>query len=281
MSKVIKIVGLVIAVVLIGFVVFMWNWMRPIINFQESKIPRDLITSQFIDFDRIYMISKFRSGAGHDYSHGALNGETCRSMKHYFNTSKYQDPQTYRPLRSQPTELEPNIKIYSPFDGTIKSVSPEHLGVQVHIFSSKYSSFYVRLFHVDLLSEFKPGSKVKSGEWIATIGPKDGTDFSAEAITLGGGVVYLSYFETMKDEVFAPFEKMGFKREDFIISKEYRDVHPFQCGGIQTNSLNSAKETFQHSTDRNRNWTDDFVFLKPDPYPRPDQQSAPIGPPQR
>lgn len=275
MKKVLKIIGLVILIALVGFGVVMWFWMRPVINFEESKVPKDLITSQFIDLDGVYMISKFRSGAGHDYSHGALDSETCRSMKHYFNTSKYQV--NGRPLRSQPTETEPNINIYAPFDGKITDVRAEHIGTQIHIASNKYP-YYIRIFHMDLLPEFKKGTEVKSGQLIGTIGPRDGTDFAVEANTLKG-TVYLSMFEVMTDSVFEPFAKMGFKREDFIVSKEYRDAHPFKCGGVQTNSLNKADETFQH--EKNRSWTEDFVYLREDPYPQPGQSEVRVGPPER
>ncbi|MBI2019863.1 peptidoglycan DD-metalloendopeptidase family protein [Candidatus Daviesbacteria bacterium] len=273
----IKQVGLVLMVI-IGIVIAIGLYIfRPIINFDESKIPKDLVTSPFLDFDRIYAISKFRSGAGHDYSHGAINGETCRSMKHYFNMSRSQDPQTHRPIRSQPTEGEPNIKIYAPFDGKITSASAEHIGTQVHISSDKYP-YYIRIFHMDLLPEFKSGSKVRSGEWIGTIGPKDGTDFAVEANTLQG-TVYLSYFEVMTDQVFEQFKNLGFKREDFIISKEYRDAHPFRCGGVQTNPLNKTEETFQH--EKNRGWMEDYIFVREDPYPQPGQSPVQIGPPQK
>lgn len=252
-----KIIGTILLLLIFILILAVWFWMKPIINFDETKIPADLITSQFIDLDRVYAISKFRSGAGHDFSQRAVNGETCRSMKHYFNYGS--------PGRSKPTLDQPNIKIYAPFDGKITAISTEHTGVQVRISSNKYP-YSARIFHIDLLPEFKSGSQVKSGQWIGTIGPKDGTDFSMEGRTLSLGTVYLSYFQAMTDRVFEPFAKMGYKKEDFIISREYRDAHPFRCGGVQTNSLNKSSETFQH--EQNRGWQEDFIFLKEDPFPR-------------
>lgn len=272
---ILKIFALLILGAVVGGLAFVWLLMRPILFFNQSQIPNDLITSQFMDLDRVYMISSFRSGAGHDFSSG-VTGETCRSMKHYFNTSKFN---TSPPYRSQPTADEPNIKIYAPFDGKITDLKPSHTGIEVTMFSNKYPSYRVRIFHVDPLSDLKAGSKVKSGQWIATIGPKDGTDFSVEAFSMFNGVILLSYFEVMTDEVFKPYQDMGFKREDFIISKEYRDTHPFKCGGIQTHPLNKAKETFQH--EKNRSWTEDYIYLRADPYPQPDQQEVRIGPPER
>lgn len=274
-----KKIGLGIALILITLLLIDLIVFKPLINFDPTKIPHDLITSSFIDFDRVYAISQFRSGAGHDYSNGSWNGETCRSMKHYFNMTH--SSVNNRPVRSLPTENDPNIRIYAPFDGRITVADPEHIGTQVHISSDKYPSYRVRIFHMDLLDGYKVGSKVTAGEQIGIIGPKDGTDFSVEATTITLGAVYLSYFETMTDQVFEPYSKMGFKREDFVISKEYRDAQPFLCGGVQTNSLNKEKETFQHS--KNRDSTQDFVFFKADPYPMPDGQyrQVRIGPPQR
>lgn len=263
-QRVIKIVGLAVLGLLICFFIFAWSVMRPALRFDEADIPRDLISAQFIDPDRIYAVSIFRSGAGHDYSDSAWDGETCRSMKHYFNSTHSQN--TFgNPVRSQPTQTEQNIKIYAPFDGRITSASPEHIGTQVHIRSAKYPSYYARIFHMDLLPGFEVGSAVKSGEWIGTIGPRDGTDFALEVNVLPFKTAYISYFAAMSGEVFAPFAKMGYERKDFIISREYRDAHPFQCGaGANYNNLNKQSETFNHS--RNRDWSQDFIFLRPDPF---------------
>ncbi len=276
--RVIKIAGGASALLVLCVAAAAWYFARPVISFDENAIPRDLITAQFIDIDRIYAISQFRSGAGHDYSHGAWNGETCRSMKHYFNLGRYQSGG--RPVRSIPTATEPNITIYAPFDGRITSASSEHLGTQVHIRSARYPSYTARIFHTDLLPGLRVGSTVTSGQLIGTIGPKDGTDFALEANAFPTGrTIYISYFAAMTDEVFAPFAQKGFRREDFIISKAYRDAHPFTCGGMQTNPLNRAEETFHHSGQRS--WMEDFVFLAPDPSATPGQQAVHVGPPPR
>ncbi len=63
------------------------------------------------------------------------------------------------------------------------------------------------------------------------------------------------------------------------MSKEYRDEHPFTCGGKQTNSVNKASETFQHSN--GRSWTEDYVYIREDPYPQPGEKEVHIGPPER
>lgn len=260
MPRVLKIIGLVVIVVLVVFVAFIWNWMRPILIFDNSKIPYGLVTANPMEFDKTYAISKFRSASGHDYSQ-TWDGETCRSMKHYFNIGRNEDPNTHIPIRSQPTVDAPNIKIFAPFDGKIESVDSENIpiGKQVHIRSKNFPNFYARLFHIDLLPGFGIGSNVKSGMQIGTIGPKDGTDVSIEAIVLFKGNIDLSVFELMTDKAFAPYAQKGYKRSDFIITKEYRDAHPLKCGGGHNN------ESFIY--DANYDWHGDFVSLKADPFP--------------
>ena len=228
----------------------------PLLSFDQKNIPK-LITANVMDIDRIYMISKFRSGAGHDYSDSE---ESCRSMKHYVNTS-HVETSAHTPLRSLPTPTEPNIKIYAPFDGTIESVSEEHtpIGKQVRVSSREYPQYRVRLFHIDLLPQFGLGSKIASGEWIGTVGPKDGTDVAVETWALPDSHINLSMFQAMTDDAFSPYAKLGYHREDFVISKEYRDAHPLQC--------ESQNEQFVRDM-RTYDWQQDFVMLRPDPYAR-------------
>lgn len=262
-GKILKIIGLVIvAVPLIGFGIFMVVWYLlsglMMLSFDNSKIPYGLVTASPIEFDKIYSISKFRSGAGHDYTQGAWDGETCRSMKNYFNIDR-SDP--YNPRsRSLPTADDPNVKIFAPFDGTIGRIeqggSP---GQGAFIRSKNFPSFYVRFGHIDLLPDLHFGSQVKSGQQVGTIGPKDGLDVSIEALVLFKSV-YLSVFEVMTDQAFAPFAKAGYKRSDFIISREYRDAHPLKCG------VGDKSQEFIYDANYDRHSDSDFVDLKLDPF---------------
>lgn len=249
--------------------------MRPLISFGPPKSIPAFITANPIDMDGVYMISRFRSGAGHDYSYGAWNEETCRSMKHYFNTSRSNNAQG--PIRSQPTATEPNITLYSPFDGKITQAQKEHVGTEVHIRSAQYPSYYIRLFHIDLLSSLKVGSKVRSGQPVGTIGPKDGTDIAVEAYLLSPGkTLFISMFEVMTDAAFAPYAKLGFRRSDFILTKAERDAEPLQCGG--------APQGQGFIRDPDYRWQDDFLHLKVDPYMQDQGPGAiplHIGPPLR
>ena len=207
------------------------KFMNPIFSFDSTKVPS--ITDNPVQLDQIFAISYFRSNAGHDYSYGAWDGETCRSMKHYFNFSQSQ--QNGRPLRSTPGPGESNINIYAPFDGKIIANRSEHtpIGTQVHIASNQNLSYYVRLFHIDLLPSLKVGDKVKSGQLVGTIGPKDGMDVSYEANYKFGKVVYLSIFDRMTTRAFAPYAKLGFRPGDFVLSRQGADAKGYQCNGEQ------------------------------------------------
>ena len=238
--------------------------MHPLLSFDPVKVPP--ITANPIDADKVFAVSQFRSGAGHDYSYGAWDGETCRSMKHYFNFG--QNQQNGMPIRSTPGPGETNINIYAPFDGKIIANRAEHtpIGTQVHIASSKNPSYYVRLFHIDLSPSLKVGSAVKSGQLVGTIGPKDGMDVAYEANYKAGKVVYLSIFDYMTPEAFAPYAKLGFKPSDFVLSRAQADAKGYQCNGEQF--VNAQRGV---NTDGS---LPGYVSLRPNPYANMYQQQG-------
>lgn len=203
-------------------------------NIQGTTDPNNLpkfIQADFIDLDRIYSISKFRSGSGHDFSQGS--GEKCRSMKHYFNV---QMSQTGERLRSQNNGMPPgpdgknDISIYSPVDGKITAIQRDQtLGEQIYIQPTGYSDIKIRLFHIYKSDGIKKGKVLKAGEKIGVIGQYQNTDI---AITRGSD--YLSYFELMPDSIFAKYLARGVKdRSELIITKEYRDANSLKCNGEQ------------------------------------------------
>lgn len=199
----------------------------------ESLI--QFIQADFVDLSYIYSISKFRSGSGHDFSG---NGETCRSMKHYFNVQWTEEGERERQENNglpKPPSLGRGIAIYSPVDGEIVSVEEEQtpIGKQVYIRPDSAPKYTVRLFHIYLLSGFEKGRKVKAGEKIGEIGLHQNTDI---AITRGSkwSEELVSYFEVMPDSIFAKYEERGLKeRGQLIISREERDKNPLQCSGEQ------------------------------------------------
>lgn len=227
-------------------------------TFNPAAVPP--ITANPVDITHIFAISLFRSDQGHDYSQGAWDGETCRSMKHYFDWS--QNMVNGVPVRSTPGPGESNINIYSPFDGTITANDTEqvNIGTQVHIASAKNPAYYVRLFHIDLLSSLKVGSKVKSGQLVGTIGPKDGTDVSYEALMPGGRVVYLSIFDYMAPQAFAPYAALGRKPSDFVLTQEQANAKNYKCD-VNGQFIRSAD--YQTSTSGD---IEGYVSLRPNPY---------------
>lgn len=234
---------------------------RPLFSFDEATLPK-FVTANVVDPGRVYLVSRFRSGAGHDYSN-TWDGETCRSMKHYLNRSHDMNAERTLPVRSQPTATDPNIDIYAPFDGWVTANDTENtpIGRQVHVRSEKYPNYVMRIFHADLLPSLSVGSYVHSGEHIATIGPRDGTDISIEATVFPFRNANISYFSVMTNEVFAPWAKMGYQRTDFIITRDSRDAHPLVCP-------HRADDKFRDGFDYppNYDWRQDYISLRPDPY---------------
>ncbi|MBI2450459.1 MAG: hypothetical protein HYV47_02910 [Candidatus Nealsonbacteria bacterium] len=208
------------------------------------------IQADFIDLAKVFAISKFRSGSGHDFSQGS--GETCRSMKHYFNVLR---PEGVEQLINKNKGIPPgpdgqtDIPIYSPVDGKIIGVESERMpiGEQIYIKPDFYSGFTVRLFHIYLLPDIKKGAKIKAGQKIGVIGQYQNTD-----IAIMQGRKFISYFEVMPDNIFAKYQALGVKnRSELIISKAERDANPLQCNG----------EQFAKNYDSDPN-SGNFIYLK-------------------
>ena len=203
--------------------------------------PPKFIQHDFVDLSKIYEISKFRSNEGHDFSYGT--DETCRSLKHYFSPQLPKDffknaggngSDIKQKLNSQTPDPATGISIYAPFDGQIVQITPETtpIGEQIYLQPDSNPGFVVRIFHVYKVAGIKEGVKVKSGELIGRINQYQTTDIAVEygLDNKDKKTNYLSYFQVMTDNVFAAYIKRGAKsRNDFIISKEYRDAHPLQC----------------------------------------------------
>lgn len=206
-------------------------------RFDESNPPK-FIQADFIELDNIFSISKFRSGAGHDFS--GSSGETCRSMKHYFNVQQSETLWRQMEAYSQ-TGIFPDpdpataIKIFSPVDGKITAIKSEQrpIGQQIWIKPSSHPQVTIRLFHIYPLPNVTKGMKVRAGEQIGTIGAYQNTDIAVQT-GIGWNVHFYSYFSVMPDTIFSTYQARGVKeRSDLLISKEYRDAHPLECNGEQ------------------------------------------------
>lgn len=212
-------------------------WQRGIFTPADADHPAKFIQHDFINLAQIGSISKFRSNEGHDFSNGS---ETCRSMKHYFTPAfTDQDMQT---LSNQPTDqgkqlppaptADTAVAIYSPVDGTITDIRSEHfpVGKQVFITPDNAKGYSIRIFHVYLVDGIKSGSHVSAGQHLGDISRLSSTDIAVQAGQINGR--FVSYFDVMPDEIFASYQALGIgDRSDLIISKEYRDMHPFTCNG--------------------------------------------------
>lgn len=266
--KISKIIGLVAAVIFVGLCAALKFGFNPLLSFNPADIPP--ITASPMNVSDIYAISYFRSNVGHDYSVGAWDGESCRSMKHYINNNMNVDSNNM-PVRSQPTAGQPNINIYAPFDGTIISKQAEHtpIGSQIHIASAKNSHYFVILFHTDLLPSLHVGSKVMSGQQIGTIGPMDGIDVAYEAHLLPIKTVYMSIFQYMTPQAFAPFAALGYTPDSFVLSRAQADAKGYKCNGEQfTNGPQQSPGTDN---------AEGIVSLKPNPFTAIYDQQHGIG----
>ncbi len=184
-------------------------------DIDKDGIPK-FVGTNYIELDKIYRISKFRSSCGHDYSDVL---EDCRSMKHYFEPKGDLDWS--------------NIKIYSPITGTITRVEQEWAGTKLEIASDEYPAFRFSIFHINLSVQRNVGDKVTEGEQLGThIGMQTMSDISVivNDPTKQGRMV--SYFEVVKDAVFLLYFNRGVGEwEELIISKIARDADPLTCNG--------------------------------------------------
>lgn len=198
--------------------------------------PPKFIQADFVELNKVFLISKFRSGDGHDFSQGS--GETCRSMKHYFSTMDLTQPD-YKQLGGMdktkmpmPT-IDKDAKIFSPVDGTLQVVNSESVqfNQELAVTVDKYPDIRVRMMHVQLAPGVKDG-KVKAGQLIGLVLANQSFDMAIEDDQGNNGnkVSYISYFAAMPDNIFAKYQARGVKsRDDLIISKAYRDANPFSC----------------------------------------------------
>jgi len=188
-------------------------------DIDSQGIP-EFVSTNYIELDKIYRISKFRSSVGHDYSDAF---ESCRSMKHYFEP--------------KPEVNWASITIHSPIGGEITRVEEEWAGTKLEIQSEQYLAFRFQIFHIKTTRTFTVGEHVSEGDLLGThIGPETMSDISVivNDPTRQGRMV--SWFETITDDLFTQYIQRGAtSRDDFIISKELRDANPIDCNNFGAN----------------------------------------------
>ncbi|HNS74027.1 MAG TPA: hypothetical protein PKI81_11510 [bacterium] len=178
-------------------------------------IPR-FVDVNYIDFERVNKISRFRSAIGHDYSD---DEEDCRSMKHYFWLDGSAGWESAR--------------IYAPVNGTVVWRFEEFLGTQIWIRSDEYPDFQFGIFHLLLAdSTLAEGRKVLAGELLGThFSGRTYSDIATAFITPYQRRL-ISYFDVMTDGLFQRYQARGLaERSDVIISRAERDAHPLTCAG--------------------------------------------------
>lgn len=208
-----------------------WKIMNCHYDVDAWGAPR-FVDVNYIEFDRIYRFSKFRSAVGHDYSD---DFEDCRSMKHYF-------------MPEGETGWE-TVKIYSPVDGTVSWRFEEFMGTQLWIRSQQYPDFRFGLFHLTLAdTSLREGRTVTAGQLLGThFSTRTYSDIAISVDTPGGGRKLISYFEVMSDALFQRYRARGMvERSEAIISRQERDAHPLTCSG----------ETFVGGTGLLEDWFD-------------------------
>ena len=169
----------------------------------------------YIELSKIYRISRFRSGIGHDYSD---DFESCRSMKHY-----------YQPKDSVDWG---DIKIYSPVDGVVSQKFEEWAGTQIWIQSLAHPEIEFIIFHINLDSEIDIDSAVFAGQQLGThIGSQTMSDIAVSLDTPDGRKL-VSYFDVMSDSLFQDYQLLRLtSRDELIISAAERDEDPLTCIG--------------------------------------------------
>lgn len=229
-------------VIVLGAIVFFLinNFVVPKVqqDFDENNLPK-FVQADWIDLSRIEIISKFRSGVGHDFSDFSdPSGEHCRSMKHYFspegdNTNDPQKKASLSGSKEPVPSTEPTVDIFSPVDGKITKIDSgagkTPVGDEVDIRPSNYSNYEFRFQHV-YPRGISEGIKVMAGQKIGVIGAHQSVDIILGVDSIGRYRL-VSYFEVMPDNVFEKYkQRFGVNSpKDFIISKEFRDAHPLKC----------------------------------------------------
>ncbi len=184
-------------------------------DIDKDGIPK-FVQINYIELDKIYRISKFRSSAGHDYSDAF---EHCRSLKHYFEP------------RSDVTW--DSVKIFAPVTGKITRVEQEWAGTKIEIVSEKYPAFRFSIFHINSSQVFTIDDQVTAGQQLGNhIGSQTMSDIAVMVNDPTRQGRMISYFEVLRDELFTEYFDRGVStREMMIIPKDVRDLNPLTCSG--------------------------------------------------
>jgi hypothetical protein len=181
--------------------------------------PPRVLGANYIDLSKIERISRFRSAIGHSYVDGS--GETCRSMKHYFQPSLSVD--------------WTSVDVSAPASGTIWLIAPDGAaGFRVMLRPRDLAALEVAIFHVNLDPGIVKDTWVNAGDRIGRHASSQ--TMSDIAVGVGGKEqgTLVSYFHTMTDSVFAQYQARGVSSRDAaVVTRAERDADPVPCVGEQ------------------------------------------------
>lgn len=234
---------------ILGVGVFIFNALNLSLGALDIDNPPQFIQSNVVDLNKVTMISKFRSGAGHDYSSGA--DETCRSMKHYFYNVGPGERLLPKDQLRDPIEGKDRT-IMSPVDGKIHRIErgDRRLNDEIIITAHSEPDIIIRLQHVTPLSNIKKGL-VKAGQPVGVAGQS--FDVVLEKFIFPSmKQQYISYFAAMPDNVFNEYVSHGVKnRHELILTRAERDAQPLQCVRNE-NFFRDSQVSFE----------EDFIYLR-------------------
>jgi hypothetical protein len=221
-----------------------------------TSIHPELVESHVTNPNMIHEISKFRSGAGHDFSYDASfayageyfsatdASEPDSSMKHYF--APYD---TYKGDQA-------TVPVYAPLDGVLTRVTDEThpddatlTNKRIELTSSDDPGYTVVLFHVNLVEAYpqilndwpveawpshQPDdpsydtNTVSAGDFLGYADMRFSYDFDVAVLYAVSSTekYWGSLFDLMPDSLFDRYENRGATRAAMSISKAERLANP-------------------------------------------------------
>lgn len=214
----------IIFLVLLLLFLFLDNISR----FAPDKPPHDLfLETNFVDMKKIDSISKYRSCQGHVHV-PRHSSESRRNMKHYFF------------VKNEFISPKEQVEIIAPYDGKVLFMPTGEIYLfpkSAGVFVFPLSQWFLDFDHVKPVDGVKNGQSVRRGQIIANVDFSRGNNaFDVLVAVMGiprkidnwvSPVEKLdSVFNYMSDKVFEEYKIGGAqKRENYIITKEYRDAN--------------------------------------------------------
>ena len=213
-AHVLLIALIVIVLAAVGFVGYKVMSSRP--------QPQPVLTTNFIELDKVDKISKFRSCQGHVVV-SQDSGETTRNMKHYV-------------VLKPEFEGGGKVSVYAPFDGVIKSLSGQRgpdLEGEIWL-GNPNNDWDFSVQHIKVADNLKEGQKVSAGEELGTVANRGidvvyGTMAHETKNVEGVELPYASLdsaFNHFDPKLVAEYQAHGINPADMSYSKEYRDQTP-------------------------------------------------------